>query len=113
MIVGACLQAIWDGVRGHGQKIVCPSTPLGTLSLSDRLAGSSKMKRTSLTPPLESTGWYPRPDLNRDLRFRKPLLYPVELRGPGTAKDLDISSDKIVPKLYLGTPRSQRSYGAS
>ena len=30
---------------------------------------------------LTSSGWYPRPDLNRDLRFRKPLLYPVELRG--------------------------------
>ena len=25
--------------------------------------------------------WCPRPDLNRDKRFRKPLLYPVELRG--------------------------------
>src|SRR5689334_11439736 len=25
--------------------------------------------------------WRPRPDLNRDKRFRKPLLYPVELRG--------------------------------
>ena len=25
--------------------------------------------------------WYPRPELNRDLRFRKPLLYPFELRG--------------------------------
>ena len=24
--------------------------------------------------------WCPRPDLNRDQRFRKPLLYPVELR---------------------------------
>ena len=57
--------------------------------------------------------WYPRPDLNRDLRFRKPLLYPVELRGQVTAKDLDISSAKIVPKFYLGTPRSQRAYGAS
>jgi small subunit ribosomal protein S18 len=27
------------------------------------------------------TSWCPRPDLNRDTRFRKPLLYPVELRG--------------------------------
>ncbi len=26
--------------------------------------------------------WCPRPDLNRNTRFRKPLLYPVELRGP-------------------------------
>ena len=26
--------------------------------------------------------WYPRPELNRDQRFRKPLLYPFELRGP-------------------------------
>ena len=25
--------------------------------------------------------WYPRPELNRDLRFRKPLLYPFKLRG--------------------------------
>ena len=25
--------------------------------------------------------WRPRPDLNRNTRFRKPLLYPVELRG--------------------------------
>src|SRR4051794_37246878 len=25
-------------------------------------------------------GWYPRPELNRDQRFRKPLLYPFELR---------------------------------
>ncbi len=33
-------------------------------------------------PPVIFVGlWYPRPDLNRNLRFRKPLLYPVELRG--------------------------------
>src|SRR6266567_5161249 len=25
-------------------------------------------------------GWYSRPELNRDRRFRKPLLYPFELR---------------------------------
>ena len=25
-------------------------------------------------------GWYSRPELNRDQRFRKPLLYPFELR---------------------------------
>ena len=25
--------------------------------------------------------WYPRPELNGDQRFRKPLLYPFELRG--------------------------------
>ncbi len=24
--------------------------------------------------------WCPRPDLNRDKRFRKPLLYPIDLR---------------------------------
>ena len=30
---------------------------------------------------LRSPDWCPRPDLNRDARFRKPLLYPVELRG--------------------------------
>ena len=34
-------------------------------------------KRVSLA------GECPRPDLNRDTRFRKPLLYPVELRGLG------------------------------
>ena len=29
--------------------------------------------------------WYPDPELNRDQRFRKPLLYPFELsrQGPG------------------------------
>src|SRR5260370_773026 len=26
------------------------------------------------------SGWYSRPELNRDQRFRKPLLYPFELR---------------------------------
>jgi hypothetical protein len=26
-------------------------------------------------------GWCPRPELNWDQRFRKPLLYPFELRG--------------------------------
>ena len=26
--------------------------------------------------------WRPRPDSNRNRRFRKPELYPVELRGP-------------------------------
>lgn len=31
--------------------------------------------------PCSARSWCPRPDLNRDARFRKPLLYPVELRG--------------------------------
>jgi hypothetical protein len=39
-----------------------------------------------------STRWCPRPDLNRNLRFRKPLLYPVELRG------LDVASTEGVEK---------------
>ena len=30
------------------------------------------------SPP--SVCWYSRPELNRDQRFRKPLLYPFELR---------------------------------
>ena len=28
-----------------------------------------------------SAKWYPRPELNGNQRFRKPLLYPFELRG--------------------------------
>jgi hypothetical protein len=28
-----------------------------------------------------SEKWYPRPELNRDGRFRKPLLYPFEVQG--------------------------------
>ena len=38
---------------------------------------------TFKTPPtrvLPDSDWYPRPELNRDQRFRKPLLYPFELR---------------------------------
>ena len=35
-----------------------------------------------LIAPFELPGldWYSRPELNRDRRFRKPLLYPFELR---------------------------------
>ena len=29
----------------------------------------------------ESEGWCPRPELNRNMTFRKRLLYPFELRG--------------------------------
>ncbi len=35
----------------------------------------------STAPP----AWYSRPELNRDRRFRKPLLYPFELREPQLA----------------------------
>ena len=31
-------------------------------------------------------GWYSRPELNRDQRFRKPLLYPFELREHASAR---------------------------
>lgn len=31
--------------------------------------------------PLGSLWWRPRPELNRNSRFRKPVLYPFELRG--------------------------------
>ena len=57
--------------------------------------------------------WYPRPDLNRDLRFRKPLLYPVELRGPMKTKELGNSEAKNMPefyqKFYLGAPYPLKS----
>ena len=33
-------------------------------------------------PILCLKSWYPCPDSNRGLRFRKPLLYPPELQGP-------------------------------
>ncbi len=36
--------------------------------------------------------WYPRPELNGDPRFRKPLLYPFELQGPGTAGPIHITT---------------------
>jgi hypothetical protein len=39
-IVGACLQAIVRLFRLTGSGIACPSTPLGTLSLSNGQAGS-------------------------------------------------------------------------
>ena len=48
----------------------------------------SSGKDTSLTRAvaelpahLRKNKWCPRPDLNRNTRFRKPLLDPVELRG--------------------------------
>src|SRR5689334_3503365 len=37
---------------------------------------------SAATDPPPIIAWCPRPDLNRNTRFRKPLLYPVELRGP-------------------------------
>lgn len=36
--------------------------------------------------------WYPRPELNRDQRFRKPLLYPFELRRQPSEQDHDSQS---------------------
>jgi hypothetical protein len=38
-------------------------------------------RRPRFPPEIRGFEWYPRPELNRDLRFRKPLLYPFELRG--------------------------------
>jgi hypothetical protein len=35
----------------------------------------------------ESPVWYPRPELNWDPRFRKPLLYPFELRERASRKN--------------------------
>jgi hypothetical protein len=55
----------------------------------------------------------PRPDLNRDARFRKPLLYPVELRGLITKGRLQNSRIKNRPKFYLGAPYSLKFYAVS
>ena len=52
--------------------------------------------------------WCPRPDLNRDKRFRKPLLYPVELRGRSDAKRRRPTirpPTKILGKQYRGARR--------
>lgn len=46
-----------------------------------RLRGISRSGVFSPSRAFKSRYWCPRPDLNRDARFRKPLLYPVELRG--------------------------------
>ena len=48
--------------------------------------------------------WYPRPELNRDLRFRKPLLYPFELRGHSAAFFAPDSGCAFVATEILPTP---------
>ena len=44
--------------------------------------------------------WCPRPDLNRDTRFRKPLLYPVELR-----EQLVINALEVIDLVKHGVTR--------
>src|SRR5271154_1800768 len=47
--------------------------------------------------------WCPRPDLNRDKRFRKPLLYPVELRGHSNCR----INSKAGPIDHAARPRAR------
>jgi hypothetical protein len=58
----------------------------------------------------EEKRWYPRPELNRNQRFRKPLLYPFELRGQRGSElraivyhqSLPISTGKMRPFTFFG-----------
>src|SRR5258705_12912562 len=46
--------------------------------------GSSAIARRKVSTRSDDdpgTSWRPRPELNRNSRFRKPVLYPFELRG--------------------------------
>src|SRR5437899_2914212 len=47
------------------------------------------------------TAWYSRPELNWDQRFRKPLLYPFELREPELAH-------RIADRPFPSNSRSRR-----
>jgi hypothetical protein len=55
--------------------------------------------------------WYPRPELNRDLRFRKPLLYPFELRGhPGRSAVRQLAAPaSLLPLKYCHTAPNRQS----
>src|SRR5205085_398855 len=58
--------------------------------------------------------WYSRPELNWDQRFRKPLLYPFELREPASTKRSHDSSwtevDKGVNKRERDLPLFKRPF---
>ena len=42
--------------------------------------------------------WYSRPELNRDQRFRKPLLYPFELREPSCVPSIIVQARQLREK---------------
>jgi hypothetical protein len=44
--------------------------------------------------------WYPRPELNRDQRFRKPPLYPFELREHNARKVEETQSNQAFPRFF-------------
>src|SRR5213595_527410 len=44
-----------------------------------------------------SQSWYPRPELNWNQRFRKPLLYPFELRGQSLTPSQLVLSFELLP----------------
>jgi hypothetical protein len=46
-----------------------------TFTMNDEIKIRIRIKKR------EAWNWYPRPELNRDGRFRKPLLYPFEVQG--------------------------------
>jgi hypothetical protein len=54
--------------------------------------------------PQEPGPWYPHPELNRDQRFRKPLLYPFELWGRARMK---LSTRARCDKRRNGHPLSR------
>ena len=54
----------------------------GVGRVEERMVSGTQKDCLSQYPGLnEYCGWYPCPDSNRGLRFRKPLLYPPELQG--------------------------------
>ena len=60
------------------------------LRLGQRLASQAVAHKTKAGVPGRSpkgVGWCPRPELNWDQRFRKPLLYPFELRGQAVTRE--------------------------
>ena len=69
------LEKFAEGIR-HGQRIK-PTPTAGKLLAHIALSDS----------------WCPRPELNRDMTFRKRLLYPFELRGLSWFPDMPWAMD--------------------
>ena len=80
-----------DAVRTFGPRATCISFWRKVTLHSSRTRGRGNTTNRQSSDYLDrraatrcsNASWCPRPDLNRNTRFRKPLLYPVELRGLG------------------------------
>ena len=78
--------------RSDALPILSQYDPRRSLFGADSKFPVGVLAQSENSPTLSPFFWCPRPDLNRDPRFRKPLLYPVELRGRGNPPNLDGSA---------------------